>query len=104
MNTWLRARVALQGVTIVALVAGSLQLKKAREAEKELAVASAAAEAEMQKQEFVKRLKEAERVTVEEADLARAMVKRKSDERRQGKRVIGGSGREERVVRKMHKA
>ncbi len=79
MNTWLRARVALQGVTIVALVVGSLQLKKARDAEKGLAEATAAAESERQKQEFENRLKEAERATVEEAELARALVKGKSN-------------------------
>jgi len=79
MNTWLRARVALQGITIVGLVAGSLHLKKASDAEQTRAEAAAAAETERQKQGFENRLKDAERATVEEAVLARALMKGKDN-------------------------
>jgi len=68
MNHWLRARVALQGVTIVALVAGSMQLKTFREAEQ--AISETAAQADVER-EFEKRLKEAERATSEEVGLVK---------------------------------
>jgi hypothetical protein len=71
MNHWLRARVALQGVTIVALVAGSMQLKKFREAEQAISETAAQADVEREKQEFEKRLKEAERATSEEVGLVK---------------------------------
>ncbi len=71
MNHWLRARVALQGVTIVALVAGSMQLKKSREAEQATSQTAAQADVEREKQEFEKRLKEAERATSEEVGLVK---------------------------------
>ena len=68
MNHWLRARVALQGVTIVALLVGSMQLQKAnREAEAErLRDGTAEAEKVRERMEFQKRLLEAERATQEE--------------------------------------
>lgn len=71
MNHWLRARVALQGVTIVALVAGSMQLKKSREAEQATSQTAGQADVEREKQEFEKRLKEAERATSEEVGLVK---------------------------------
>lgn len=71
MNHWLRARVALQGVTIVALVAGSMQLKTLREAEQAISETAAQADVEREKQEFEKRLKEAERATLEEVGLVK---------------------------------
>lgn len=69
MNHWLRARVALQGVTVVALLVGSVQLQKAsREAEAVRAREEVGkAERAREKMEFERRLLEAERAAEEEA-------------------------------------
>jgi hypothetical protein len=63
MNHWLRARVALQGVTVVALLIGSMQLQKAH---RETKVKGAEAEKLRERMEFEKRLLEAEWATQEE--------------------------------------
>jgi len=72
MNHWLRARVALQGVTVVALLAGSMQLQKSSSEAVRLRDESADAERTREKMEFEKRLLEAERVTQEEEKFRRA--------------------------------
>ncbi|KAF9530632.1 hypoxia induced protein conserved region-domain-containing protein [Crepidotus variabilis] len=76
MNHWLRARVAFQGVTIVALVWGSIEMKKLRDAEAAGGVDSnervqqeARLVKERERREFQERLREAERVTDEEEKL-----------------------------------
>jgi len=69
MNHWLRARVALQGVTVAALLVGSMHLQKAsRDSE-----AHEAAEAKRTRErvEFEKRLLEAERATEQEEKFRR---------------------------------
>jgi len=73
MNHWLRARVALQGATIVALVWGSMEMKKIRD-EKEVGgveqnesvLEQARLAREKERQDFDERLREAERATEEE--------------------------------------
>jgi len=68
MNHWLRARVGLQGVTLVALVGGSLALQKARKEELEknggALTESQEAQRAQEKLEFEQRLLEAQ-MTVE---------------------------------------
>ena len=70
MNYWMRARVALQGLTIVAVVAGSMALQKRRSAA-ELAEAQPTEDEEKkrarERAEFEGRLREAEKVVEMEA-------------------------------------
>ncbi|PPR07833.1 hypothetical protein CVT24_003110 [Panaeolus cyanescens] len=73
MNHWLRARVVLQGLTLVALVAGSMSLQAARKAEQgEQSEAELAEKKKLQeKAEFEMRLRDAETTTaMEQAALA----------------------------------
>ena len=81
MNHWLRARVALQGVTVVALLVGSVQLQKASRDAEAVRAREGAAEAEKarERMEFERRLLEAERTTAEE-EKARIGVRGGSDE------------------------
>lgn len=66
MNHWLRARVALQGVTVVALLVGSMQLQGANRETEKLRNEAAEAEKARERMEFEKRLAEAEKATQEE--------------------------------------
>ena len=72
MNRWLRARVALQGVTVVALLVGSMHLQKASRDSEAVRLGDAEAEKTRERMEFEKRLLEAERVTEEEENTRRA--------------------------------
>jgi hypothetical protein len=79
MNYWLRARVGLQGLTLVALVAGSMSIQKARK--EEMARLNAGgdegglAQKEKEKLEFEERLKEAQATTEMEEGLSKRVVK-----------------------------
>lgn len=81
MNYWMRARVGLQGLTLVALVAGTMALRAEREKAALLEQAAVVAETGMtieqvqrarEKDEFEVRLKEAER----EVEADRALLER----------------------------
>ncbi|KAG2001567.1 Respiratory supercomplex factor 1, mitochondrial [Coprinopsis cinerea AmutBmut pab1-1] len=84
MNYWMRARVGLQGLTLVALVAGSMALKAAKE-KAELEAANAPEltqeqirQLEKEKEEFEMRLKEAEYSHAQEMALAAGANVRKA--------------------------
>lgn len=68
MNHWMRARVVLQGLTLAALVAGSMSLRAARKASEGNQTEAELAEAKKQqdKAEFEMRLKGAEATTAME--------------------------------------
>lgn len=70
MNRWMRARVGLQGVTLVALVWGAMKLKEAKEAEAALALPAGLDEIAKEKAEFEERLRNAERTHAEESSIA----------------------------------
>ena len=82
MNYWMRARVGLQGVTLVALVAGAMALQKEKEeaAASAGAVLSAEQVKQQEKQEFEERMRNAEasyeqeRVYAQGAAVRRAKV------------------------------
>ena len=78
MNYWLRARVGLQGLTLVALVAGSMSIQKARK--EEMARLNAGGDdgelaQKKEKLEFEERLKEAQATTEMEEGLSKRVVK-----------------------------
>jgi len=81
MNYWLRARVVLQGLTLAALVGGSMAVQNARKAGIEGSAVDTEGGTpgadgktkEMEKLEFEERLKEAERADEEEAALLRVV-------------------------------
>ena len=83
MNYWLRARVVLQGVTLVALVAGSMALQGKKNTQiSDLGIDEAAAATELsrekrllEKQEFEERLKVAQAAAEQEQGFAKMSVK-----------------------------
>lgn len=80
MNFWLRARVGLQGLTLVALVAGSMSIQEARKEEMARLNAGGdegelAQKKEKEKLEFEERLKEAQAATEMEEGLSKRVVK-----------------------------
>ena len=80
MNLWLRARVGLQGLTLVALVAGSMAIQKARKEETDRLNAGGgegelAQKKEKERLEFEERLKEAQATTEMEQGLSKRVVK-----------------------------
>lgn len=75
MNYWLRARVVLQGVTIVALVAGSMSLQAQKKKVEEAMGGTAEMKKEKEKEEFESRLRGAQATYEEEAALAGKMIK-----------------------------
>ncbi|CAA7268807.1 unnamed protein product [Cyclocybe aegerita] len=86
MNYWLRARVVLQGVTVLALLSGTMSLQKAREARLAAEAAGELSEPELSKEkqaekekersEFEERLKQAELTTEVEAGFGIAGTRR----------------------------
>ncbi|RXW23223.1 hypothetical protein EST38_g2645 [Candolleomyces aberdarensis] len=79
MNYWMRARVGLQGLTLVALVAGSMALKAERDKEKSIEeVKALEVDQEFLKQkekdEFEERLRGAEAAHLQESALAAKTV------------------------------
>ena len=94
MNYWLRARVVLQGVTLVALVAGSMALQGKKNTQiSDLGIDEAAAATELsrekrllEKQEFEERLKVAQAAAEQEQGFEKMTVKGPSvnKERREG--------------------
>jgi len=68
MNYWMRARVGLQGVTLVALVVGAMKLTQEKEAA--AAVTLPAESALKDKLEFEQRLRDAEQAHSEETGIA----------------------------------
>ncbi|KAJ2919674.1 hypothetical protein MD484_g714, partial [Candolleomyces efflorescens] len=79
MNYWMRARVGLQGLTLVALVAGSMALKTERDKAKALEAANTPeVDQELLKQkdkeEFEERLRGAEEAHLQESVLAAKTV------------------------------
>ena len=70
MNYWLRARVVLQGVTIVALVAWCMSLQEQRKRAEELKGVTEETKKEKEKDEFQSRLRVAQAAYEEEAALA----------------------------------
>jgi hypothetical protein len=96
MNYWLRARVVIQGVTLVALVAGSLVLQKRRngidaaelprnEATTEL---SREKKRTLEQQEFEERLKGAEAAAEQENGIGMMIVKGPSVNRREEEKKV----------------
>jgi len=90
MNYWLRARVGLQGLTLVALVAGSMSIQKARQEETARLHAGGdeselAKKKEKEKLEFEARLKEAQVATAMEEGLSKKVVKGPAVHRREEK-------------------
>jgi len=90
MNYWLRARVVLQGVTIVALVAGSMALQKQNNAQSDLGIVttdgalptnealtelSKEKKRVLERQAFEERLKEAEAAAEQEQGVEMMVVK-----------------------------
>ncbi|KIK07144.1 hypothetical protein K443DRAFT_673702 [Laccaria amethystina LaAM-08-1] len=75
MNYWLRARVVLQGVTIAALVAGSMSLQAQRKKVEEATGVTEETKKEKEKGEFESRLRGAQAAYEEEAALAGKIVK-----------------------------
>jgi hypothetical protein len=79
MNYWMRARVGLQGLTLVALVAGSMALKTERDKAKALeATNTPEVDQELlkqkEKEEFEERLRGAEAAHLQESVLAAKTV------------------------------
>ena len=74
MNYWPRARVVLQGVTIVALVAGSISLQAQRKRVEEAMGVTKETKKEKEKEEFESRLRGAQ-AAYEEVALAGKTVK-----------------------------
>jgi hypothetical protein len=71
MNYWLRARVVLQGLTLVALVGGAMSIREARKKQQELengdgASATEERKKELEKLQFESRLEEARQATEQE--------------------------------------
>ena len=93
MNYWLRARVVLQGVTIVALVAGSMSLQAQGEKVEEVTGVTEETKKEKEKEEFESRLRVAQAAYEEEVALAGKMVKGPTVK----KHVHPESGAQERV-------
>ena len=75
MNYWLHARVVLQGMTIVALVAGSMSLQEQRKRAKEVKGVMEETKKEKEKEEFESHLRGAQAAYEEEVALAGKMVK-----------------------------
>ena len=75
MNYWLRARVGLQGVTIVALVAGSMSLQAQGEKVEEATGVTEETKKEKEKEEFEIRLRVAQAAYEEEVALAGKTVR-----------------------------
>lgn len=80
MNYWLRARVVLQGLTLVALVGGAMSIREARKKQQELengegASASEEKKKELEKLRFETRLEEARQVTEQEEAMGLQGVK-----------------------------
>lgn len=72
MNYWLRARVVLQGLTLVALVGGAMSIREARKKQQELenggegALVAEEKKKELEKLRFESRLEEARQATEQE--------------------------------------
>lgn len=102
MNYWLRARVGLQGLTLAALVVGSMAIQNARK--EEMAQLNAgegegelAQKKEKEKLEFEERLKEAQAATEMEEGLSKKVVKGPAvkNEKREERMLAGQSGASE---------
>ncbi|KAJ3500614.1 hypothetical protein NLJ89_g9717 [Agrocybe chaxingu] len=102
MNYWLRARVVLQGATVLALLSGTMSLQKAREARLAAEAAGDLSEPELSKEkqaekekerfEFEERLKQAELATEVEAGFGVAGTRRvKTSDMKRGGGVSVGS-------------
>jgi len=81
MNYWLRWRVGMQGATLVALVIGTVVMKRNQRAEAEAIAAGQIPDrrqtsVEKARDEFAERLRDAEAMHEEEADMRNARVRR----------------------------
>lgn len=86
MNYWLRWRVGMQGATLVALVIGTIIMKKKQRAEAEAIAAGEIPDrrhtsVEKAREEFAERLRDAEVMYEEEAGLRNTRVRREISEK-----------------------